>query len=205
MLLRVVLVVVTLILGSGLSVQPANGASSAQTSVQSVDSKSFFCSFACTPGACAVSRQIFERCKKCPQAQVAGCLMAASGVPIDAARTAENAGTMLPPPGNCPAPDAKGGGPVKQLNAKGASDDKGNDDHVGVVDDSKSDDEDNAKEDDADSSDDSGSSSSKEDEDPKDGEDSSGDEDPKDGEDSSGDEDSEDGEDSSSDEDSEDS
>ena len=122
MLLRAVSLCVALIFAGGVSALSPNGASSAQASVQSVDASSFFCSFACTPGACAVSRQVFERCKRCPQSQVSGCLMAASGVPIDAARTAMNAGTMLPPPGNCPAPDTKSGAKIKPLSSTDPAD-----------------------------------------------------------------------------------
>ncbi|MBN9565051.1 MAG: hypothetical protein J0G29_03010 [Alphaproteobacteria bacterium] len=166
MLSRFVLLASALIFVSGLSAQPANSGSNTQTPVQNVDPNSFFCSFACTPGACAVSQQIFDRCKKCPQSQVAGCLMAASGVSIDAARTAMNAGTMLPPPGNCPTLAAKGGdGAVKQLNSKDAPDD-GNDDHDGASDD------DDDKKDDSESSDSSSDEDSSDEDDKKDDSDS---------------------------------
>ena len=165
MLLRAVSLVVSLIVAVGLAAHPTKSGSSAQTPVQGVDSGSFFCSFACTPGACAVSRQVFERCKQCPQSQVAGCLMAASGVPIDAARTAMNAGTMLPPPGNCPASDVKGAGKVKPLGSKDSSDDDS---------DAKASEDSSNEDDDANDSD---SSSSEDDEDSKEDEDSSSDED----------------------------
>ena len=86
--------------------QDKPSAAPTQTTVQTVDQGSFFCQFACSAGACASSKAIFEKCKLCPQSMVSACLMGASGVPAAAALNAAQSGQMLPPPG-CAVPEAE--------------------------------------------------------------------------------------------------
>ena len=92
-------------------------ASDPKGTVQKVDQGTFFCKFACTAGACAASKTVFERCKLCPQDQVKGCLMGASGVSVPVATQAAQQGQFLPPPGSCPTPAGAAGskGKVKPL------------------------------------------------------------------------------------------